>query len=69
MNQPSVIALEEHRRRSRRVARAINARATLRAAGKDAPGPDDPRPGRAWINGRPVGGPEPAGGHLYETYD
>jgi hypothetical protein len=29
----------------------------------------DPRPGRAWINGREVGGPNPDYAHLHRRYE
>ncbi len=68
MNEPSIIALEDHKRRGRRLNRAIAARARLRAL--DGPAPRENRaPGRAWINGREVGGTDPLYRHLSESYD
>jgi hypothetical protein len=63
MDQPPVIQLD----RSRRVARAMNARRRLRVA------PDRRRRrrdgGRAWVNGRELGGTRLALSHLAEIYD
>jgi hypothetical protein len=69
MSTPAVITLKDHRRRSRKVGRALAAEALLRAAIEDAERPKEPSPGRAWINGREVGGTEPAYAHLTESYD
>lgn len=63
MDQPPVIQLDQ----SRRVARAMNARRRLR------PAPErrqrDRVHGRAWLNGRELGGTRLALSHLAEIYD
>ena len=69
MSTPAVTTLSEHRRRSRDLTRALAADALLRAAMEDAARPREPSPGRAWINGREVGGTEPLYAHLAESYD
>ena len=69
MSNPAVIPLDDHRRRSRRFTRALAAEALLRAAIEDAANPQEPLSGRAWINGREVGGTEPRYAHLVESYD
>ena len=61
----SVLVLSERRqadlrrRRDAAVERAISARREL----------DGPSGGRAWINGRELGGKDARHAHLYETYD
>ena len=69
MSNPAVIPLDDRRRRSRRFTRALAAEALLRAAIEDATRPEEPLTGRAWINGREVGGIEPRHAHLAESYD
>lgn len=69
MSTPAVIPLDDHRRRTRRFTRALAAEALLRAAVEDASKPREPLTGRAWINGREVGGAEPRYAHLTESYD
>ena len=69
MSTPAVIPLDDHRRRTRRFTRALAAEALLRAAVEDASEPREPLTGRAWINGREVGGAEPRYAHLTESYD
>ena len=65
MNEPSVIALDERRRRGRTLSRAVAARARLRVL--DAAPRPERAGGRAWINGREVGGRSL--GYLTEIYD
>jgi hypothetical protein len=68
MNGTPIIAIEERRKRTRRLDQVRAARALLREIGaEDRAG--EPQRGRAWINGRPVGGGNPRHDHLYETYD
>jgi hypothetical protein len=55
----TVVSLPRSASRDQRVTRAIQARGRLRS----------PRGGRAWINGREVGGPDPRFAHLSATYD
>jgi hypothetical protein len=69
MSSPAVIPLDDHRRRTRRLTRALAAEALLRAAVEDATRPQEPRTGRAWINGSEVGGTEPRYAHLAESHD
>jgi hypothetical protein len=69
MSSPAVIAFDSHRRRGRRFSRALAAEALLRAPVEDASKPKQPLTGRAWINGREVGGTEPHHAHLTESYD
>lgn len=69
MSTPAVIPLDDHRRRSRRFTRALAAEALLRAAVEDASSPKEPLTGRAWINGREVGGTDRRHAHLGESYD
>jgi hypothetical protein len=69
MSNPAVIPLDDHRRRTRRFTQALAAEALLRAAVEDASKPHEPLTGRAWINGREVGGAEPRYAHLTESYD
>jgi hypothetical protein len=72
-----VTALEEHRIRSRRIDRVRAMQAMLRgAAAEDAAEREavvlaaaDRARGRAWINGREVGGTDPLYRHLTESYD
>lgn len=66
MNSRSVSTLKD-RRRSRRLVRVIAAQALLRAAVEDR-GERKPR-GRAWINGREVGGTDPLYQHLLASHD
>jgi hypothetical protein len=56
----SVISLPRGRSRDQRLPRAIEARRRLRPPG---------RGGRAWINGREVGGVDPRFLHLTTTHD
>jgi hypothetical protein len=69
MSTPAVIPLDEHRRQSRRFRRALAARAILRAAVEDSAGEAERPTGRAWINGREVGGTMPRHAHLTVSYD
>lgn len=46
--------------RDRRLSRAVQARRRLDSS---------PRGGRAWINGREIGGPDPRYGHLARIHD
>jgi hypothetical protein len=72
MSTPAVTTLSERRRRNRDLGAALAADALLRAAMEDAATaarPTQPSPGRAWINGREVGGTEPLYAHLAESYD
>ena len=69
MSIPAVIPLDEHRRRTRRLTRALAAEALLRAAVEDAVSPKEAIPGRAWINGREVGGTDALYAHLSDSYD
>ena len=72
-----VTALEEHRVRSQRVNRVRAAQAALRGvAAEDASEREaaalaaaERAAGRAWINGREVGGTDPLYRHLTESYD
>ncbi len=58
--RPPVTDPSRPARRDQRLLRTIQARRRL----------DSPRPGgRAWINGREVGGPNPRYAHLSGTYD
>lgn len=50
----------------RRLQRAIEARRRLESSPEQA---FDRRGGRAWINGREVGGPDPRYGHLGRVHD
>lgn len=59
MERTQVIPLPKRRRHPSRVTRAIEARRQL------AP----ERGGRAWINGREVGGADPRYAHLAGSYD
>ena len=69
MSSPAVIPLDDRRRRDRRLRRALPADARLRAALEDATLAPERRTGRAWINGREVGGTDPRYQHLAESYD
>jgi hypothetical protein len=69
MSSPAVIPLEDRKRRSRRLTRALAAEALLRAAIEDATRSEEPLSGRAWINGHEVGGTEPRYAHLAASYD
>jgi hypothetical protein len=62
------IAIEERRKRTRRLDQVRAAREVLREIGAEDRRPREPQRGRAWINGRAVGG-NPRFDHLYETYD
>jgi hypothetical protein len=63
MDQPPVIQIDQNRR----MASAMNARRRLRAATDRR---DRARPnGRAWLNGRELGGTRLALTHLSEVYD
>jgi hypothetical protein len=69
MSSPAVTPLDDRRRRSRRLSRALAAEALLRAALENAAKPSQSPLGRAWINGREVGGTEPCYAHLAQSYD
>lgn len=60
MNAKPVVPFPTPTDRSRRLTRAISARRRL--------GSPAPR-GRAWVNGREVGGVDPRFAHLGRTYD
>jgi hypothetical protein len=62
-------AIEERRKRTRRLDQVRAAHAMLRELGADDGRSREPQRGRAWINGRCVGGGHPRHDHLYETYD
>ena len=68
MNGTPIIAIEERRKRTRRLDQVRAARALLREIGAEERA-HEPQRGRVWINGRPVGGGHPRHAHLYETYD
>ena len=59
MNRPSVIPIADRRAR---VMRAVQAARHLRAAERRSGG-------RAWVNGRELGGPQARFAHLAESYD
>ena len=60
MEPTPVVPLPTGRAREQRVLRAVAARRRL---GNEAPR------GRAWINGREVGGEDPRYAHLYRSHD
>jgi hypothetical protein len=70
MNGTPIIAIEERRKRTRRLDNVRTARALLREIGaENRPRAREVTRGSAWINGRRVGGGNPRHDHLYETYD
>jgi hypothetical protein len=68
MSTTPVISLSEVRDRSARVARAIDARRSLRDGGADRRARSRSE-GRAWVNGSELGGARAAFAHLAESYD
>jgi hypothetical protein len=69
MNGTPIIAIEERRKRTRRLDQIRPARALLREIGAEDRARRT-RGGSAWINGRRAGGAgNPRYEHLYETYD
>ena len=68
MSTTPVIQLSEVRDRSARVARAIDARRSLRTPGFDRR-TRERGAGRVWVNGSELGGARAAFAHLAESYD
>jgi hypothetical protein len=61
-----VTSLPDRAERGRRLDRAVEARRRLESSAEQA---FDRRGGRAWINGREVGGTHPSLSHLESSYD
>jgi hypothetical protein len=66
MRSSSVTAIGNRRDRSRRVGRAVAARRRLEDGGERR---RRARGGRAWINGRELGGEDPRFAHLSLSFD
>jgi hypothetical protein len=67
MESTTVISLDMRRERGRRVERAIDMRRGLQASSDRRMG--ERRGGRAWLNGRELGGEREALSHLGASHD
>ncbi|MEA2375268.1 MAG: hypothetical protein QOD53_1731 [Thermoleophilaceae bacterium] len=69
MNSSSVTRLAEYENRERRVSRAMAARRRMHERAARALPSRDSAGGRAWVNGRELGGTDPRHAHLGVAFD